>query len=59
LRERTRGVGPIPLTAQDLGDGAYFAIADIPFVGTWELTVRARTGTFDSTAAVVEFTIDQ
>jgi copper transport protein len=59
LRERTRGVGPIPLTAEDLGDGSYFAIADIPFVGTWELTVRARTGTFDSTAAVVEFDIDR
>ena len=59
LRERTRGVGPIALTAEDLGEGAYFAIADIPFVGTWELTVRARTGTFDSTAGVVEFTIDR
>ena len=59
LRERTRGVGPIPLTAEDLGEGGYFAIADIPFVGTWELTVRARTGTFDSTAAVIEFTIDR
>ncbi len=59
LRERTRGIGPLALSAEDRGDGSYYMIADIPFVGTWELTVRARTGTFDSTVGVVEFPIDR
>lgn len=58
LREETRGIGPLALSAEERGDGTYYMLADIPFVGDWTLTVRARTGTFDSTAAVVGFPID-
>lgn len=59
LREETRGIGPLTLSAEDRGDGSFYMLADIPFVGDWTLTVRARTGTFDSTSAVVEFPIDR
>ena len=58
LREETRGIGPLTLSAEDRGDGSFYMLADIPFVGDWTLTVRARTGTFDSTSAIVEFPID-
>ncbi len=57
LREETRGIGPLALDPQDIGNSTYHAVADIPFAGTWEITVDARTSTFDSGLATTEFTV--
>ena len=51
LREQERGIGPLTVVAEDVGDSNYHAITDIPFAGTWEVSVRARTSTFDSGVA--------
>jgi copper transport protein len=58
LRERSREIGPLTFEAVDVGGGRWEVAADIPFAGTWELSVGARTGTFDSGDARTEFVID-
>jgi copper transport protein len=57
LRERARGIGPIELVPQDIGSSTFHAVADIPFAGTWEVSVSARTSTFDSGVAATEVVI--
>ena len=57
LREQDRGIGPLTVVAEDVGDSNYHAITDIPFAGTWEVTVRARTSTFDSSVASTTFVV--
>jgi copper transport protein len=57
LREEQRGIGPLTVAAQDVGNTTYHAITDIPFTGSWEVTVRARTGTFDSGVATTTFVV--
>ena len=43
--------------AQDIGNSTYHAVADIPFAGTWEVSVDVRTSTFDSGVATTEFVV--
>lgn len=48
LRESTRDLAPLETAGHAIGDGSYHAIITIPFDGTWELTIRFRTGDFES-----------
>jgi copper transport protein len=57
LRELVRVVGPLEFVMRDLGGGKWEAPVDIPFAGAWELTVQARTGTFDTGDARTEFVV--
>ena len=50
-----RDVGPLDLTLQALGPGQYVAHgAQIPFSGTWDLEVVARTTEIDQDRVVAE-----
>jgi copper transport protein len=50
-----RNIGPLDLTLQRLGPGQYVAQgAQIPFSGTWELEVVARTTDIDQDRVIVE-----
>jgi copper transport protein len=50
-----RNVGPLDLTLQPIGPGQYVAQgAEIPFSGTWELEVVARTTDFDQDQVITE-----
>jgi copper transport protein len=57
LREESRGIGPLELVPEEVSTGNYHAIADIPFAGTWEVSVQARTSTFDSALATTVFVV--
>lgn len=57
LREEVRGIGPLALSPDDIGNSTYHALTDIPFEGTWQVSVRARTSTFDSGLATTEFVV--
>ena len=57
LREEVRGIGPLPLVPDDIGNSTFHALTDIPFEGTWKVSVRARTSTFDSGLATTEFVV--
>jgi hypothetical protein len=59
LREETRGIGPLALLPADIGNSTYHAVTDIPFAGTWEVSVRARTSPFDSGLASTEFVVSE
>jgi copper transport protein len=53
-----RDVGPLDLTLQALGPGQYVAQgAQIPFSGTWELEVVARTTDIDQDRVVAEIPV--
>lgn len=52
------GVGPLVLPPHRLGDGSYHALVDLALTGRWEITVQARTGTFESGRATVHLTLD-
>jgi copper transport protein len=50
-----RNIGPLVLTLQRIGPGQYVAQgAQIPFSGTWELEVVARTTDIDQDRVIVE-----
>ena len=57
LREQVRGIGPLALVPVDMGNSTYQVLTDIPFEGTWQVSVRARTSTFDSGLATTEFVV--
>ncbi len=59
LREQTRGIGPLALLPADIGNSTFHAVTDIPFAGTWEVSVQARTSTFDSGLATTEFVVGE
>jgi copper transport protein len=55
LTLRERNIGPLDLTLQRIGPGQYVAQgAQIPFSGTWELEVVARTTDIDQDRVIVE-----
>jgi copper transport protein len=50
-----RDLGPIDLTLERTGPGRYVATdAEIPYPGTWQLEIDARTGQFDQETIPVE-----
>ena len=50
-----RDVGPLDLTLQPIGPGQYVSVdAQIPFSGTWELQVVARTTDIDQDRVITE-----
>jgi copper transport protein len=50
-----RDIGPLDLTLQPIGPGQYVAQgAEIPFSGTWELEVVARTTDIDQDQVITE-----
>jgi nitrogen fixation protein FixH len=49
----------LELLPEELGDGSYRAVVDLAIPGRWEITVQARTGTFESGRATIEVTIDR
>ncbi|HET6834706.1 MAG TPA: FixH family protein [Acidimicrobiales bacterium] len=50
-----RDIGPLDLTLQRIGPGQYFAQgAEIPFSGTWDLEVVARTTDIDQDRVITE-----
>jgi copper transport protein len=53
------GVGPLELLPEELDGGSYRAVVDLAIPGRWEITVQARTGTFESGRATIEVTIDR
>lgn len=53
------GVGPLELVPEELDGGSYRAVVDLAIPGRWEITVQARTGTFESGRATIEVTIDR
>jgi copper transport protein len=57
LREPQLGLGPIKPTVHDLGGGAYHVPADIPFGGSWDVTVRVRLDEFTSDSGTATVTI--
>jgi len=49
------GLGPLPVTLERTGPGAYATdTATVPLPGTWELSLSVRTSDFDRTTAVAE-----
>jgi copper transport protein len=53
-----RDIGPLDLTLQPIGPGQYIAQgAEIPFSGTWELEVVARTTDIDQDRVTIEVTV--
>ncbi|MEA5558022.1 copper resistance CopC/CopD family protein [Nodularia spumigena] len=51
------GVGPLELLPEELDGGSYRAVVDLAIPGRWEITVQARTGTFESGRASIEVTV--
>jgi copper transport protein len=50
-----RNIGPLDLTLQRIGPGQYVALgAQIPFSGTWDLEVVARTTDIDQDRVIAE-----
>jgi len=53
-----RDIGPLDLTLQPIGPGQYVAYgAEIPFSGTWELEVVARTTDIDQDRVITEIPV--
>ena len=53
-----RDIGPLDLTLQRIGPGQYVAQgAQIPFSGTWDLEVVARTTEIDQDRVIAEFPV--
>jgi copper transport protein len=50
-------IGPLRPEVVALGIGHYQANADLSFAGNWELTIRVRTGEFDSVVGTTTVTI--
>ena len=51
-------IGPLRPEVLPLGIGHYQANADLSFAGSWELTIRVRTGEFDSVVGTTTVTIE-
>ena len=51
-------VGPLRPEVLPLGIGRYQANADLGFAGSWELTIRVRTGEFESVGGTTTVTIE-
>ncbi|MFN3220092.1 MAG: copper resistance protein CopC [Acidimicrobiales bacterium] len=51
------GVGPLELRPEELDGSSYRAVVDLAIPGRWEITVQARTGTFESGRATIEVTV--
>ena len=52
------GVGPLELLPEELDGGSYRAVVDLTIPGRWEISVQARTGTFESGRATIVVTVD-
>jgi copper transport protein len=57
LREPVLQLGPIDLEIHPLVAGGYHSFFDVPFAGSWELTVRARLDEFTSVSGTSTVTI--
>ncbi|MEV0459690.1 copper resistance CopC/CopD family protein [Catellatospora methionotrophica] len=44
-------IGPLAKPLSAAGPGRYEAVIDLPLAGTWQLTIAARTGKYDSASA--------
>ena len=51
-------VGPLQPEVLPLGIGRYQATADLRFAGTWDVSIRARIGEFESVAGSATVTIE-
>jgi hypothetical protein len=54
----TADVGPLRPEVLPLGIGHYQANADLTFAGNWELSIRVRTGEFDSVVGTTTVAIE-
>ncbi len=58
LSNRERNIAPITVALRRLAPGHYIVPAfDVPFGGTWQLTVRVTTGPTDEVVFTHEFTV--
>lgn len=58
LREPDRAIGPLELPVHALDAGSYHVPVDLPFTGQWQITVDARTSTFETGSATITVTVD-
>ncbi len=59
LAEPSQAVAPLELRLHEVADGTYHVPVQVPFRGRWEITVEARTGTFESGSATITVAIDR
>jgi copper transport protein len=52
------GIGPLRPEVLPLGIGHYQANADLSFAGSWELSIRVRTGEFESVVGTTTVAIE-